>query len=128
MANTSHKVGANCHEDRLLANHLPIAPVDRMVERRSRSTRPSQDAARTAAEECALWWLLNGPNLLIEIPVTLAGPPDITEMLTAGIFVNVTRIFPLECYRAVLDAFLAGLEQRVDKGGLLKGLNVDRLE
>jgi transaldolase len=52
----------------------------------------------------------------------LAGLPAITETLAAGISVNVTLIFSVERYRAVLDAFLHGLEQRLAGGGSLEGL------
>ncbi len=84
--------------------------------------RIAQDAARTAAEARGLWWLVDRPNLFIKIPATLAGLPAITETLAAGISVNVTLIFSVERYRAVLEAFLAGLERRLDAGGSLDGL------
>ena len=84
--------------------------------------RIAQDAARTAAEARGLWWLVDRPNLFIKIPATLAGLPAITETLAAGISVNVTLIFSVERYRAVIEAFLAGLEQRLASGGSLDGL------
>jgi transaldolase len=84
--------------------------------------RIAQDAARTAAEARGLWWLIDRPNLFIKIPATEAGLPAITETLAAGISVNVTLIFSVERYRAVLEAFLAGLEQRLAAGGSLDGL------
>ena len=84
--------------------------------------RIAQDAARTAAEARGLWWLVNRPNLFIKIPGTVAGLPAITDTLAAGISVNVTLIFSVERYRAVLDAFLTGLEQRLAGGGSLDGL------
>ena len=84
--------------------------------------RIAQDAARTAAEARGLWWLVDRANLFIKIPATLAGLPAITETLAAGISVNVTLIFSVERYRAVLDAFLTGLEQRLAGGGSLEGL------
>jgi transaldolase len=84
--------------------------------------RIAQDAARTAAEARGLWWLIDRPNLFIKIPGTLAGLPAITETLAAGISVNVTLIFSVERYRAVLEAFLTGLEQRLASGGSLEGL------
>ena len=71
--------------------------------------RIAQDAARTAAEARGLWWLVDRPNLFIKIPATVAGLPAITETLAGGISVNVTLIFSVERYRAVLDAFLSGL-------------------
>jgi transaldolase len=73
--------------------------------------RSAHDTEKTAAEAKALWWLVDRENLLIKIPATLAGLPAITATLAAGISVNVTLIFSLERYHAVMDAFLAGMEQ-----------------
>ena len=84
--------------------------------------RISGDAERTAAEARGLWWLVDRPNLFIKIPATLAGLPAITACLAEGISVNVTLIFSLERYEAVLDAFLTGLEQRATAGGNLDGI------
>jgi transaldolase len=76
----------------------------------------------TAAEAAHLWWLVDRPNLYIKIPATQAGLPAITETIANGISVNVTLIFSLERYRAVMDAFLAGLEKRAENGGSLAGI------
>jgi transaldolase len=78
--------------------------------------RLAHESAKTAAEARALWWLVDRPNLLIKIPATQAGLPAITETLAAGISVNVTLIFSLERYRAVMDAFLTGMEQAKANG------------
>jgi transaldolase len=72
--------------------------------------RIAHDTDRTVAEAKALWWLVDRPNLYIKIPATLAGLPAITRTLAEGISVNVTLIFSLERYEAVMDAFLSGLE------------------
>ena len=48
---------------------------------------------------------------MIKIPATVEGLEAITEAIGAGISVNVTLIFSLDRYRAVIDAYLAGLEQ-----------------
>jgi transaldolase len=84
--------------------------------------RIAQDANRTAAEARGLWWLVDRPNLFIKIPATLAGLPAITSCLAEGISVNVTLIFSVERYSAVLDAFMTGLEQRAAMGESLKGI------
>lgn len=84
--------------------------------------RISGDAERTAAEARGLWWLVDRPNLFIKIPATLAGLPAITASLADGISVNVTLIFSLDRYRAVLDAVLTGLEQRKAAVGSLVGI------
>jgi transaldolase len=73
--------------------------------------RLAHDTGRTVAEARALWWLVDRPNLFIKIPATEAGLPAITATLAEGISVNVTLIFGLDRYSAVMDAFLAGLEQ-----------------
>jgi transaldolase len=78
--------------------------------------RLAADDKRTVAEAKALWWAVDRPNLYIKIPASLEGLPAITEVLAEGISVNVTLIFSLERYRAVMDAFLAGLEEAHGKG------------
>ncbi len=84
--------------------------------------RIAHDTARTIAEARALWWLVDRPNLFIKIPATLEGLPAISQCLAEGISVNVTLIFSLERYDAVMEAFLQGLERRRAVGGDLHGL------
>jgi len=84
--------------------------------------RISGDADRTAAEARGLWWLVDRPNLFIKIPATLAGLPAVTASLADGISVNVTLIFSIDRYEAVLDAFLTGLERRKTAGESLVGI------
>ena len=82
----------------------------------------AHDTDATAAEAAHLWWLVDRPNLFIKIPATEAGLPAITTSIAKGISVNVTLIFSLERYRAVMDAYLSGLEQRLADGGSLEGI------
>ena len=84
--------------------------------------RIAEDGDRTAAEARGLWWLVDRPNLFIKIPATLAGLPAITASLASGISVNVTLIFSVERYKAVFEAYMAGLEQRLASGGSLQGI------
>ena len=78
--------------------------------------RLAHETAATIAEAKQLWWLVDRDNVLIKIPATVAGLPAITAVLAEGISVNVTLIFSLERYRAVMDAFVAGLEQAKANG------------
>lgn len=55
-------------------------------------------------------------NLLIEIPGTEQGLPAITECVASGIPVNITLLFSADQYRAAADAYLKGVERRVDQG------------
>jgi transaldolase len=82
----------------------------------------AHDTDATAAEAAHLWWLVDRPNLFIKIPATEAGLPAITTSIAKGISVNVTLIFSFERYRAVMDAYLSGLEQRLADGGSLEGV------
>src|SRR3569833_2857072 len=78
--------------------------------------RSAHDTAKTVAEAKTLWRLGGRENLYIKIPATLAGLPAITATLAEGISGNVTLSFSLERYRAVMDAFLAGIEQAKANG------------
>ncbi|MGI5272180.1 transaldolase [Nonomuraea sp. CA-218870] len=85
--------------------------------------RLARDTDKTVAEARALWWLVDRPNLFIKIPATMEGLPAITQAIGEGISVNVTLIFSLERYRAVMDAWLSGLE-----AAQAKGLNLATIE
>ena len=56
------------------------------------------------------------PNLLIKIPGTQEGLPAIEEAIFAGVPVNVTLLFSREHYVAAAEAFLRGIERRIDAG------------
>ncbi len=71
----------------------------------------AHDAAGTIAQARELWKKVGRPNAMIKIPATIAGLEAITETIAAGISVNVTLIFSLDRHRAVIDAYLAGLEK-----------------
>jgi transaldolase len=70
----------------------------------------------TVDEAVDLWKTVDRPNLMIKIPATPEGIPAITRTLAEGISVNVTLIFSVDRYRAVMDAFLAGMEQAKANG------------
>ena len=76
----------------------------------------AHDTDATAAEAAHLWWLVDRHNLFIKIPATREGLAAITTSIARGISVNVTLIFSIERYQAVMDAYLSGLEQRVADG------------
>ena len=78
--------------------------------------RLAKNTVATIAEARALWWAVDRPNLFIKIPATLEGLPAITQATSEGISVNVTLIFSLERHGAVIDAYMAGLEQAAAAG------------
>lgn len=83
----------------------------------------AHDTEATVAEAKKLWEVVDRPNTLIKIPATKAGLPAITEVIAAGISVNVTLIFSLERYAEVIDAYLSGLERARDAGIDLSGIH-----
>jgi transaldolase len=62
------------------------------------------------------------PNLFIKIPAARQGLPAIEACLAEGISINITLIFGLGRYDAVMDAFLAGLERAGQAGHDLAGI------
>jgi transaldolase len=72
--------------------------------------RLAHETEATAEQAKALHGAVDRPNVLIKIPATLAGLPAITTAIGQGISVNVTLIFSLDRYRAVMNAYLEGLE------------------
>jgi transaldolase len=78
--------------------------------------RLAHETDKTILQAVELWKIVDRPNLLIKIPATLAGLPAITAVIAEGISVNVTLIFSVERHRAVMDAYLAGLEKAKEAG------------
>lgn len=76
----------------------------------------AKDTAGTIAYAKKLWTMIDRPNVMIKIPATLEGLPAITEVIAAGISVNVTLIFALDRYRKVVEAYIAGLELAREAG------------
>jgi transaldolase len=82
----------------------------------------ARDTDGTVAQAIDLWKAVDRPNLLVKIPATEAGLPAITRALAEGISVNVTLIFSVERYRAVMGAYLDGLEAAAANGHRLAGI------
>ncbi|MEV0459215.1 transaldolase [Catellatospora methionotrophica] len=78
--------------------------------------RLARDAQATITQARALWEAVDESNLLVKIPATEEGLAAITTVIAEGISVNVTLIFSLDRYRAVVDAYLTGLEQAHQTG------------
>lgn len=74
------------------------------------------DTVRTIAAAKSLHARAGRPNLLIKIPGTKEGLPAIEEAIFAGIPINVTLLFSREHYLAAAEAFVRGIERRIDAG------------
>src|SRR2546427_190724 len=74
------------------------------------------DTVTTLAAAKELYARAARPNLFIKIPGTKEGLPAIEEAIFAGVPVNVTLLFSREQYLAAAEAFLRGVERRIDAG------------
>lgn len=80
------------------------------------SPRLALDTQGTIDQAIDLWKKVGRDNVMIKIPGTEAGLPAIRQAISEGININVTLLFGLERYRAVAEAYISGLEDRVAKG------------
>ncbi|WP_129658195.1 transaldolase [Rothia halotolerans] len=78
--------------------------------------RLAHDAEKTTEMASRLSETIGRENVLIKIPATEAGLEPIAATIAEGISVNVTLIFSLERYRAVINAFMTGLERALEDG------------
>jgi len=76
----------------------------------------AHDTASTLAAAKDLYARAGRPNLFIKIPGTKEGLPAIEEAIFAGIPINVTLLFSREQYLAAAEAFLRGIERRIEAG------------
>ena len=81
------------------------------------------DTEATLEQAAMLWRKVDRPNLLVKIPATTEGLPAVSAALGQGISVNVTLIFGLGRYDAVMDAYLDGLDHARTSGVELSELH-----
>ena len=85
------------------------------------SPRLAHDTGGTVQEARRFWATVNRPNVFIKVPGTAAGLPAIRRLTAEGVKLNVTLLFGLERYRAVAEAYLSGLEDRLAANQPLAG-------
>jgi transaldolase/glucose-6-phosphate isomerase len=74
------------------------------------------DTDRTMEQAREYWDRVDRPNLMIKIPGTKEGTPAIEEMIYEGRNINVTLLFGVEEYAQVAEAYIRGLERRLEEG------------
>ncbi len=79
------------------------------------SPRLAMDTEGTFQQAVDLWKKVARQNVMIKIPGTQPGLEAIRRSIAEGININVTLLFGLERYRAVAEAYIAGLEERLEK-------------
>ncbi len=80
------------------------------------SPKLAHDTAGTLADARRLWQTLKRPNVMVKIPATPEGLPAIEQALTDGININVTLMFSMRHYLAVVETYLCALEARAKAG------------
>ncbi len=79
--------------------------------------RLAQDTEATLEQELRFHREIDRPNLFVKIPATVPGLPAIEDAIAGGHSINITLIFSLQRYAAVVEAYLRGLERLVESGG-----------
>jgi transaldolase / glucose-6-phosphate isomerase len=77
----------------------------------------AMDTKGTIAEAERLWKDVKRKNLMVKVPATPEGLPAIRHLIGEGISINITLLFSQDVYLQVAEAYLAGLEKYVAKGG-----------
>ncbi|MFN2567017.1 MAG: transaldolase [Gemmatimonadaceae bacterium] len=80
------------------------------------SPAAANDAAATVAEAHRLWERIDRPNVMVKVPGTAEGAKAVRRLIADGVNVNITLLFAIEAHARVIDAYMAGLEDR-DKAG-----------
>ena len=82
----------------------------------------ANDADATVEEARRLWKTVDRPNVMIKVPGTTEGAKAVRRLISEGINVNITLLFAIEAHHSVIEAYLAGLEDRVARGGEIRGI------
>src|SRR6266403_1072406 len=77
----------------------------------------AMDTKGTITEAERLWKQFSRKNLMVKVPATPEGLPAIQHLIGEGISINITLLFSQKVYVQVAEAYLAGLEKFVRKGG-----------
>jgi transaldolase len=76
----------------------------------------ANDAEATVIEGRRLWKTVGRPNVMIKVPGTAEGARAVRRLIADGINVNITLLFSIDAHRRVIEAYLAGLEDRTAAG------------
>jgi transaldolase len=76
----------------------------------------AHDTEKSISGARDFWQRVNRPNLMIKIPGTPEGIPAIEKCISEGININITLLFAVEAYERVIDAYMSGLEKRLEQG------------
>lgn len=76
----------------------------------------AHDTNKTIRQAVELWKKVDRQNVMIKIPATAEGLPAIRKTISEGLNINITLLFGLGRYEEVTEAYISGLEDRVEAG------------
>ena len=82
----------------------------------------SHDAEAAVEEGRRLWKTVDRPNVMVKVPGTPQGAIAVRRLISDGINVNITLLFAIEAHERVIEAYMAGLEDRVKARQPIDGL------
>lgn len=82
----------------------------------------ARETQATVSEGQRLWGRLERDNAMIKVPGTREGLPAVRTLIAEGVNVNVTLLFSPARYREVAEAYLSGLEDRVQRGAEIRNM------
>ena len=80
------------------------------------SPAAANDARATISEATRLWATVDRPNVMVKVPGTIEGAVAVRQLTANGVNVNITLLFAIQAYKRVIDAYVAGLQDRVQAG------------
>jgi transaldolase len=83
----------------------------------------SHSADATVEEARRLWKTVNRPNVMVKVPGTAEGALAVRRLIAEGVNVNITLLFAIEAHARVIEAYFAGLEDRVRSGLPIDGIS-----
>ena len=86
------------------------------------SPAAAHDLLNTVSEATRLWSTVDRPNVMVKVPGTLEGADAVRRLIANGLNINITLLFSLDAYRRVIEAYMAGLEDRVNAGKDIHGI------
>src|SRR5688500_14212535 len=82
----------------------------------------SNNAEDTVEEACRLWKTVDRPNVMVKVPGTEEGAKAVRRLIASGINVNITLLFAIAAHERVIEAYMAGLEDRLKANQPIDGL------
>lgn len=82
----------------------------------------SNSAEDTIEEACRLWKTVDRPNVMVKVPGTEEGAKAVRRLIAGGINVNITLLFAIAAHERVIEAYIAGLEDRLSANQPIDGL------